>query len=194
LAISQKGMLFTTDPNKNISRAVPFYCYDTGRGTPFSEGRKNVLAKKLNAAAYANENDKPIPMLLAAYDRPFAITNMFSEDTIGEICDGGTLPGFTLFINSKNTALPIEVRYISGRIIIDSNAVQALVEEKRSLLLAGVIEIEGDFDARAVVLIADESGNEIGRGLVNYSGAEMRLALESGGKDSEIISREKMRL
>jgi len=189
VAISKKGMLFTTDPDKR--RGIPFYCYDTARGTPFSENRRGVLAKKLNAAAFVNENNKHIPMLLAANDRPFAITNMFSEDSIAEICDGGSLFNFTLFVNSRNADLPIEARYISGKVVIDTNAVRALVDEKRSLLLAGVVEIDGDFDERSVVLIVDGDGVEIGKGVVNYSSAEMRDGMDSG---AEIVSREKMRL
>jgi len=194
IAISKKGMLFTVDPNKQVSRAVPFYCYDTGRNAPFAESRMAKLAKKLNAAAYLGEHSKPIPMLLAANDRPFAITNMFSEDIIDGICGGGNLPNFTIFANSKNAALPIDVRYISGKIVIDSNAVKALVDEKRSLLLAGVVEIDGDFEAKSVVLIADGAGKEIGKGVVNSSSEEIRAAKKESAKDSEIISREKMRI
>lgn len=190
VAISKKGMLYTHDPEKTNHPTTPFYCYDTGRSTPFDETRKNILSKKLNAASYANANHKPIPMLLATNNRPFAITHMFSEDGVEEISNG-KLPDYTLFINSKNNALPIEARYISGKIYIDSNAVKALVSEKRSLLLAGVTKIEGNFETKSVVLIIDNSLNEIGKGVINYSS---KVLNEHSNKDTEIISRDKMRL
>jgi len=194
VAISKKGMLFTVDPNKQVRRNRPFYCYDTGRNAPFAEARKATLAKKLNAAAYLGENDKPIPMLLTANDRPFAIANIFSEDIIDAVCNNGDFPHFTLFTNSKNAALPIDVRYISGKIVIDSNAAKALVSEKRSLLLAGVVEVDGSFETKSVVLIADNTGAEIGKGVVNFSSEEIQTARKDSTKDIEIISREKMRL
>lgn len=194
VAISKKGMLYTTDPGKRTDYNLPFYCYDTGRRTPFEESRKNALSKKLNAAEYVNRNSKPIPMLLASNDRPFAITNMFSEDSIENILTKGELFSFTMFVNSKNTSLPIEARHISGKITIDSNAAKALVNEKRSLLLAGVTGIDGSFRAKNVVSIVDESDNEIGKGVVNFSYEDINSLMTDKNKDSEIISREKMRL
>ena len=194
VAISKKGMLYTADPGKAGNRTSPFYCYDTGRRTPFDEARRQALSKKLNSAAYVNENDKPIPMLLASNCRPFAITNMFCEENIQGICTQGDLFNFTLFINSQNRSLPIETRYISGKIVVDSNAAKALVGEKRSLLLAGVVGISGEFETKSVVSIVDENTNDIGKGVVNFSAKEIAALLHDKNKESEIISREKMRL
>ena len=192
VAISQKGMLFTTDPGKKKGSAAPFYCYDSGRKSPFAKARQQALAKKINAASLVNGNTKPIPMLLAASDRPFAIANMFSEDTIADIC-GGAWPKFTLFVDSGNPALPIEARHISGKIVIDKNAVKALVDEKGSLLLAGVVEIAGEFDARQVVSIVDQAGVAVGVGVVGHSAQEI-AALMGGDAAVELISRDKMRV
>ena len=184
VTISRKGMLYTTDPGKNRRGKSPFYCYDTSRRSPFDADRQIGLSKKLNAAQYVNQHSKPIPMLLGSNNSPFAITKMFTENF------SDNLPDFTLFVNSKNPKLPIEARHVSGKITIDSNAAKALVSGKGSLLLAGVTNIDGDFDKKSVVLIVDDNETEIGKGVVNCPSCDIKNL----NKDFEIISREKMRM
>jgi len=52
--------------------------------------------------------------------------------------------------------------------------VRALQEEGKSLLPVGVIGITGNFLRGDVVAIVDTAGNEIARGLTNYSSSEAR--------------------
>lgn len=59
-----------------------------------------------------------------------------------------------------------------GTLVLDAGAVKALQERGKSLLPAGVIGLSGDFTRGEMVLMADESGNVIARGLVNYSAEE----------------------
>ncbi len=61
-----------------------------------------------------------------------------------------------------------------GGVVIDDGAVRALQEEGKSLLSVGVIGITGDFLRGDVVAIVDTEGNEIARGLTNYSSSEAR--------------------
>jgi glutamate 5-kinase len=56
-----------------------------------------------------------------------------------------------------------------GKIIIDDGAVAALKTEGRSLLPAGVIRVEGNFERGDVVDIFDTNGNHIGCGISNYN-------------------------
>lgn len=55
-----------------------------------------------------------------------------------------------------------------GRLIIDDGAVRALITKKASLLPAGVMRVEGDFDEGAPVEVCDRTGRVIARGLVAY--------------------------
>ena len=55
-----------------------------------------------------------------------------------------------------------------GVIVIDAGAVTALKAGK-SLLPAGIAQIEGEFDRGDAVIIQDASGAELGRGLSAYS-------------------------
>jgi glutamate 5-kinase len=63
---------------------------------------------------------------------------------------------------------------ITGTVVTNSGAKSALLEKKASLLPAGVVYLEGNFDRGEVVSITDESGLEYARGIVNYSGEEAK--------------------
>lgn len=73
-----------------------------------------------------------------------------------------------------------------GTLVIDKGAARALANGK-SLLPAGVVKIEGDFDRGDSVIIYDEQQNELGRGLVAYSTVEARALL--GQQSDQIIIR-----
>jgi glutamate 5-kinase len=60
-----------------------------------------------------------------------------------------------------------------GRLRLDGGAVRAVVAKRASLLPAGVVGVEGDFEAGDPVDLCDESGGVVARGLVNYDAAEI---------------------
>ncbi|WP_018699614.1 glutamate 5-kinase [Amorphus coralli] len=70
-----------------------------------------------------------------------------------------------------------------GTLIIDDGAVQALAAGK-SLLPAGVVEVEGRFDRGDAVRILDRDGNELARGLAAYDSGDAVLI---AGKKSRAI-------
>lgn len=61
-----------------------------------------------------------------------------------------------------------------GSLVVDSGAVTALTSSGRSLLPAGVLNVTGDFSRGEMVIIQDESGRLIARGLVNYGADDAR--------------------
>lgn len=61
----------------------------------------------------------------------------------------------------------------SGIIIIDKGAEEALLTKGKSLLPAGIITVEGQFQAGEVVTIKNEDGHQIAKGEVNYSSDEL---------------------
>ena len=67
----------------------------------------------------------------------------------------------------------------------DAGAVLALTERGKSLLPAGVKGLSGEFTRGEMVLIADESGRVVARGLVNYGAEDARKIV---GKPSSMIS------
>jgi glutamate 5-kinase len=64
-------------------------------------------------------------------------------------------------------------RVVQGKVIIDDGAREALCRDRKSLLPIGVVDVHGSFDEGALVAVLDQSGTEIGRGLCNFSAAEL---------------------
>jgi glutamate 5-kinase len=72
-----------------------------------------------------------------------------------------------------------------GKLYLDQGAIAAIVKSGKSLLAAGITNIEGDFRSSDAVQLCDSSGVEVARGLVNYSRNELQQIL---GRQSEEIS------
>lgn len=68
-------------------------------------------------------------------------------------------------------ALPAE-----GTIVVDAGAARALLAHGRSLLPAGVVSVEGDFDADAAVEVLDHSGRLVAKGLACVDSQWVRSA------------------
>jgi len=71
-----------------------------------------------------------------------------------------------------------------GKIYLDAGAVQAICEDGKSLLAAGIVQIEGEFQASEAVKLCDQDGHEIARGMSNYNAIDLRLI--AGRRSSEI--------
>ena len=61
----------------------------------------------------------------------------------------------------------------AGTLVVDAGARKALIKRGKSLLPAGLIKVKGDFEFGKAVMIVDEEGKEIGRGLVNYNSIDL---------------------
>ncbi|MBT9315250.1 glutamate 5-kinase [Leptothoe spongobia] len=72
----------------------------------------------------------------------------------------------------------------SGRLYLDPGAVQAIGQDGKSLLPAGIAMIEGTFQSQDAVVLCDLNGQEIARGLVNYNHHELQQI--RGRRSSEI--------
>jgi len=71
-----------------------------------------------------------------------------------------------------------------GMIRVDAGAANALEQGGKSLLPAGIIELEGSFGVGALVRVVDGEGRPLGVGLTNYKASELRRIM--GKKTSEI--------
>jgi len=106
-------------------------------------------------------------VIIASGARPEPLTRILAGDDVG-----------TLFLAHGNSH-PARKRWIGltarprGRLIVDAGARKAL-ENGRSLLAIGVVEIIGDFGKGDVVAIRDSEGREFARGLTNYSADDAR--------------------
>jgi len=97
----------------------------------------------------------------------------------------------TRFFPAK-VSLPHRKRWIAfgrtttGAVHIDDGARNALLNKGKSLLPAGIVQVEGKFDAGAAVRIVDSEGRTIARGLANYSNEKINAI--KGRKSTEIAA------
>ncbi|MGD1897124.1 MAG: glutamate 5-kinase [Phormidesmis sp.] len=73
----------------------------------------------------------------------------------------------------------------AGRLYLDAGATAAIQRDGKSLLPAGITEVEGDFSPQDAVLLCDSAGQEIARGLVNYGDEDLRKIC--GYRSSDIV-------
>ena len=86
-----------------------------------------------------------------------------------------------------------------GKLVVDSGAALALRKQNRSLLAAGITQVEGEFQRGDIVNIYDPQGSQLGCGIANYSSADITVikgshskkitALLGYGYGSEVVHR-----
>jgi glutamate 5-kinase len=76
----------------------------------------------------------------------------------------------------------------AGKLTVDDGAVRALREAGRSLLPAGVVAVDGDFELGDTVSIVTPTGDEFARGLAAYPAGDLRkiLGLQSAGIEARL--------
>lgn len=63
-----------------------------------------------------------------------------------------------------------------GTVMVDAGARRAVMEDKRSLLAVGVIDVKGDFEAGDTVDVSAEGSGVFARGLVRYGSRDLAAA------------------
>ncbi len=107
-----------------------------------------------------------------------AIVNGTRSKVLLRLLDGR--PEGTLFLPGPKK-LSARQRWIgfdgraSGSVVVDAGAVRALCGRGKSLLPSGIVEVKGHFGAGDIVIIRDEDGTPVARGLSNYDAREVRL-------------------
>ncbi len=124
------------------------------------------MATKLSAAAKVGKSG--IPMIIARGKTPHILTRVMA----GEVCGTLILPAKERLSARKHWILyNIEPE---GVITVDSGAAHALAFNGKSLLPVGITELRGHFEPGAAVVIQDQGGRRLAKGLVNYSSDELQ--------------------
>jgi glutamate 5-kinase len=127
------------------------------------------MTSKLKSARAAAR--RGIPVVIAEGKAPGMLPAILAGEDVGTLL----LPA-TERISSRRHWIVHTVRP-RGRVVVDDGAVRAIVEQKRSLLPSGVLEVHGDFAEGDAVEIARPSGQVVARGLVRFaSHALQRIA------------------
>lgn len=144
-----------------------------GAGSEFGTGG---MFTKIQAAKMAQASG--IPMIIADGKK---------DGVLKEIIAGEN-PG-TLFLPhiSRHGTRKCWLAFCSdscGKIFVDNGAAGALIKKGTSLLPAGVIGVEGDFEAGNIISIFNTENKEIARGFTNYSSGEINII--KGAKTTEV--------
>ena len=112
-----------------------------------------------------------------------------SENVLNRIMDGENVG--TIFCG-YNKRLTGKKRWLSlnkpkGVLTLDSGAVNAICNGKKSLLASGIIRCAGEFDMGETVNIEDDSGRLLGRGIVNYKSRELEHIIGKSTKEIKKI-------
>jgi len=87
---------------------------------------------------------------------------------------GTRFPAITSRMESRKRWVLAET-VLHSRITTDDGAARALTTGGKSLLPAGIVEVEGEFERGQTIRIYTNTGQEIARGLAQYSARDLRL-------------------
>ncbi|NJP05122.1 MAG: glutamate 5-kinase [Chloroflexaceae bacterium] len=104
------------------------------------------------------------------------VTSGTHQDVIVRVAQGEALgTRFTTSVSHlesrKRWMLAETVRH--SRVVVDSGATRALLEQGKSLLPAGILNVEGDFDRGQTIRIYTTDGHEIARGITQYRSSDL---------------------
>ena len=174
ILLSDIDGLYTSNPKENpdaklIREVTEVTDEILALGTDPSEGGRGGMKTKLEAAKLVTRFGGKV--LIANGKTPCIISKIFAGEEVG-----------TMFIPTDEN-LSGKKRWIGyatnviGKIIVNDGAKQAILENEKSLLPIGVLDVINDFKQGEVVSICDESGTEFARGMVNYDSEECRKIL-----------------
>ena len=178
----QKG-LYTADPRSNPDAQ---FVHEAQAGSPELEamaggagssiGKGGMLTKILAAKRAAGAGVSTV----IAWGRE---TDVLLRLTQGESI--GTLLVAPTHRNQARKQWMMDHLQMHGAVTIDAGAVLKLREDGKSLLPVGMVAVEGDFSRGDVIAVRDAQGQEVARGLANYSSSEARLLCKHASSDVE---------
>ena len=127
----------------------------------------------------AEDGTKCRPSVIASGREPEVLLRL----TLGEMI-GTQLVAETMTLAARKQWLADHLQ-VHGQLRLDAGAVRALAQDGKSLLPIGVVDLSGDFERGEVVSCLNPEGQEIARGLVNYSSAETRRILRAPSSEIE---------
>jgi glutamate 5-kinase len=177
--------LFTADPRKDPSASL---LQTVKAGDPELEriaggagsaiGRGGMITKVLAARRAAASGAHTV---VASGREPRVLVRLAQGESVGTRFVAQTA---RMAARKQWLADHLQLR---GAVRLDAGAVRALLEEGKSLLPIGVVEVSGEFERGEVVALLNPQGVEIARGLINYSSSETRLVMRKPSAEIESI-------
>ena len=165
--------LYSADPRTNpdatpisvIKKMDDLVTLQVQAGDRGSRWGTGGMATKISAAAIAT--DAGVRTVIMRGQNPENIARIVAGEMIGTQFLPHPEP-----INARkhwiaHTLIP------TGDLVLDGGAIRAILAQGKSLLAAGILKVTGEFEGQEPVRLCDELGQEIARGLVNYSSVEL---------------------
>jgi len=184
IIITDTDGLYTDDPRKNahaqkIERVEQIgedlFRIAGGAGTSVGTGG---MRSKIEAARIATRGG--IPVFIGRVVEP------------GDLARAVQGHGKGTYFETSLQTLPVKKQWIGfhslaqGKIRVDRGAEEALLSGGKSLLPAGIIQVEGDFHPGDVVEVLNADRKIIGRGVVNYAAWQLQAVV---GLSSEEVQK-----
>ena len=135
------------------------------------------MGSKLGAARRALQRGLPVVIAPAADAR--VLNRIVAGEDVGSLL----LPAGARMASRRYwIAYTLKMR---GTLVVDDGAARALLQDKRSLLAVGVMEVRGEFRDGDAVRIERRDGTELARGLVRYDARDVRRLAGAKSKDIE---------
>jgi len=166
----QQG-LYTADPRKDPAATLiaegqaEDRRYESMAGGSGSAISKGGMITKIRAAQRAARSGAHT--CIASGRIPDPLLHLAAGEPVGTLLYASSTP-----MQARKQWIADHLQ-LAGDLIIDDGAVAAL-KNGRSLLPVGVIEVRGDFERGAAVACRTVAGEEVARGLANYSATECR--------------------
>ncbi len=161
--------LYTADPKEDAEARLislvddigEMECVRIGATGPLGSGG---MGSKVNSARIATSGG--VEAVIAMGERPGVLRACVSGEPVGT-----RFPARPLGLQDYKLWL-LYGKQARGTVVVDAGAAKAL-RGKGSLLPVGILDVEGDFAAGDAVMVVDEQGVELAKGLVTYSRKEL---------------------
>lgn len=170
IILSDIDGLYDADPRIHANaRIIPEVREITPKMLENSRSKGSALSSggMFTKLAAANMTMKAgIPMVIARGDAGNPIRRVVAGEDIGTVF----LPGSSRTHSRKHWIA--FGRTLSGLIVVDHGAAEAILSRGKSLLPSGAVKVEGEFGRGSVVSVRTLEGAEIARGMMNYGSTD----------------------
>ncbi len=169
--LTDVDQLYSADPRQDpaaqpISRVQKINQLEAKVGDAGSSWGTGGMSTKIEAARIATAAG--VHTVITQGQTPENILKVLAGEAVGTLFEAQANPSNARKRWIAGNLIP------AGRLYLDRGATEAIRSAGKSLLPAGITEVEGEFTAQDAVLLCDASGQEIARGLVNYSDVDLR--------------------
>jgi glutamate 5-kinase len=175
ILLTDQDGLYSDDPRKNSNATLLSHISvndkildEAAKATTSSVGRGGMYTKILAARRASLSGTHTI---IANGKNRKVFSNLLNDSVSGT------------FIQSEERQLDARKKWLAGQLkskgtlIIDDGATNAIVNSGKSLLSVGITDVKGKFDRGDLVQCIGSSGQEVAKGLINYSSSEVGKVL-----------------